>query len=116
MGKGSNATERVTNRRSGPTQPRFFETSNPIPMDIKDMTNDEFISHLMTGYNKHGALVQMVIIDCLQRGLDHYISHKDELLAEDARLREQGRISLINHEAWVSCCEETQQRINDKYS
>ena len=44
--------------------------------NIKDMTNDEFISHLMTGYNKHGALVQMVIIDCLQRGLDHYISHK----------------------------------------
>jgi hypothetical protein len=38
--------------------------------NIKDMTNDEFISHLMTGYNKHGALVQMVIIDCLQRGLD----------------------------------------------
>ena len=33
--------------------------------DIKDMTNDEFISHLMTGYNKHGALVQMVILDCL---------------------------------------------------
>ena len=60
--------------------------------DIKDMTNDEFISHLMTGYNKHGALVQMVIIHCLQRGLDHYISTgKDELLAEDARLREQGR-------------------------
>ena len=27
MGKGSNATERVTNRRSGPTQPRFFKTS-----------------------------------------------------------------------------------------
>ena len=84
--------------------------------DIKDMTNDEFISHLMTGYNKHGALVQMVIMDCLQRGLDHYISHKDELLAEDARIREQGRISLINHEAWVSCCEDTKQRIEEKYS
>ena len=38
--------------------------------NIKDMTNDEFISHLMTGYNKHGALVQMVILDCLQRGLE----------------------------------------------
>ena len=84
-------------------------------MDIKDMTNDQFISHLMT-FSKYGALSQMVILDCLQRGLDHYISHKDELLAEDARLREQGKISLINHEAWVSCCEDTQQRINDKYS
>ena len=84
--------------------------------DIKEMTNGEFMEHLMTGYNKHGALVQMVILDCLERGLDHYISHKDELLAEDERLREEGKISLINHEAWVSCCEETQQRINDKYN
>ena len=91
---------------------------NSIPMDnIKDMTNDEFISHLMTGYNKHGALVQMVVIDCLQRGLDHYISHKDEILEDERKRRENGGgISLINMEAWVSCCEDTQQRINDKYS
>ncbi len=85
--------------------------------NIKDMTNDEFISHLMTGYNKHGALVQMVVIDCLQRGLDHYISHKDEILEDERKRRENGGgISLINMEAWVSCCEDTQQRINDKYS
>ena len=85
--------------------------------DIKDMTNDEFISHLMTGYNKHGALVQMVIIDCLQRGLDHYISAKDEILEDERKRRENGSgISLINMEAWVSCCEDTQQRINEKYS
>ena len=83
-------------------------------MDIKDMTNDEFISHLMTGYNKHGALVQMVIIDCLQRGLDHYISHKEQILEEHRK--PDGRISLINMEAWVECCENTQQRINEKYS
>jgi len=78
------------------------------------MTNDEFISHLMTGYNKHGALVQMVVIDCLQRGLDHYISQKEEILEYHKSGREG--ISLINMEAWVSCCEETKQRINDKYS
>ena len=84
--------------------------------NIKDMTNGEFMEHLMTGYSNYGAMVQMVVLDCLQRGLDHYISHKDELLAEDAKLREQGKISLINHEAWVGCCEETKQRINDKYN
>jgi len=50
--------------------------------NIKDMTNDEFISHLMTGYNKHGALVQMVIMDCLQRGLDDYIDNKEQILAD----------------------------------
>ena len=85
--------------------------------DIKDMTNDEFISHLMTGYNKHGALVQMVVIDCLQRGLDHYISHKDQILEDERKRRENGSgISLINMEAWVECCEETKQRINEKYN
>ena len=84
--------------------------------NIKDMTNDEFISHLMTGYNKHEALVQMVVIDCLQRGLDHYISTKDEILEQAEKDREDGKISLVNMEAWVECCENTQQRINDKYS
>jgi hypothetical protein len=85
--------------------------------NIKDMTNDEFISHLMTGYNKHGALVQMVVIDCLQRGLDHYISAKEEILEDERKRRENGGgISLINMEAWVACCEDTQQRIEDKYS
>ena len=84
--------------------------------NTKDMTNDEFISHLMTGYSKHGALVQMVVIDCLQRGLDHYISHKEEILEEHNKPRENGRISLINMEAWVECCEETQNRINEKYN
>ena len=84
--------------------------------EIKDMTNDEFISHLMTGYNKHGALVQMVVLDCLQRGLSHYIEAKDEILEDAQKSREDGRISLINMEAWVSCCEETMQRLQEKYN
>ena len=84
--------------------------------DVKKMTNDEFMSHLMTGYNNHGPLVQMVVLDCLQRGLDHYISHKDEILAADKADREAGKMSFINMEAWVSCCEETMQRIEAKYS
>lgn len=84
--------------------------------DIKDMTNDEFISHLMTGYNKHGALVQMVIMDCLQRGLNDYIDNKEQVLADYNASREAGKIPLMNMEAWVSCCEDTKQRINDKYN
>jgi len=84
--------------------------------NIQDMTNDEFISHLMTGYSRHGALVQMVGMDCLQRGLNHYISHKDKILEEHNKGRDDGRISLINMEAWVACCEETKERIEDKYS
>ena len=84
--------------------------------NIKDMTNGEFMEHLMTGYNKHGALVQMVVLDCLQRGLSHYIERKDEILEDWNKPREDGRISLMNMEAWVSCCEDTKQRIEDKYS
>ena len=84
--------------------------------DVKEMNNTQFMAHLMDGYSKHGVLVQMVVLDCLQRGLDHYISHKDEILAEHDKNREDGRISLINMKAWVSCCEETKQRIEDKYS
>ena len=84
--------------------------------NIKQMTNDEFISHLMTGYNKHGALVQMVIMDCLQRGLNDYIDNKEQILADYNASRDAGKIPLMNMEAWVSCCEDTQERINDKYN
>ena len=84
--------------------------------NIKSMTNGEFMEHLMTGYNKHGALVQMVIIDCLQRGLNEYIENEDMILEEEQARRNDGRISLVNMEAWLSCCKETLNRIEDKYS
>ena len=84
--------------------------------NIKDMTNDEFMTHLMTGYSKHGALVQLVVIDCLQRGLNEYIENEDMILEEEQARRGDGRISLVNMEAWLSCCKETLNRIEDKYS
>ena len=84
--------------------------------NTQDMTNGEFMEHLMEGYSKHGALVQMVVLDCLQKGLDHYIEIKDELLENDAKMREEGKVSFVNMEAWIACCEETKQRIEEKYS
>ena len=80
--------------------------------DIKDMTNTEFLAHIMEFGSKHGAMV----LDCLQKGLDHYIDIKDELLEHDAKMREEGKMPFINMEAWVACCEETKQRIEDKYT
>ena len=84
--------------------------------NIKGMTNTEFLTHLMDGYSKYGALVQMVVIDCLQRGLNEYIENEDMILEEAEAMRESGRISLINMEAWVACCKETLNRIENKYS
>lgn len=83
--------------------------------DTSDMTNVEFVQHIMN-FSKHGALSQMVVLDCLQRGLEHYISHKDEILEAEKSKRKEGKISLINMEAWVSCCEDNLQRINEKYN
>ena len=83
--------------------------------EIKDMTNDEFMVQLMT-FSKYGALSQMVVLDCLQKGLDNYIENKDSILEQAAKDREAGKISFVNMEAWIACCEETQQRINEKYN
>ena len=58
----------------------------------------------------------MVIMDCLQRGLNDYIDNKEQILADYNASRESGKISLMNMEAWVACCEDTKQRIEDKYS
>ena len=83
--------------------------------DTSNMTNTECVQHIMN-FSKHGALSQMVVIDCLQRGLEHYISHKEEILEADKAKREEGKISLINMEAWVSCCEDNLARIQQKYN
>jgi len=84
--------------------------------NIKDMTNTEFLSHIMDHGSKHGALVQMVIMDCLQKGLDNYINNKDAILEQAEADRKAGRFSFVNMEAWVACCEETKQRIEEKYN
>ena len=84
--------------------------------NIKDMTNDEFISHLMTGYSKYGALVQMVIIDCLQKGLNEYIQAEDEIIAKMREDEANGRYSFVNMESWIGCCKETKERMNEKYN
>ena len=84
--------------------------------NIKQMTNAEFLTHLTEGYSKYGALVQMVVIDCLAKGLDQYIENKEEILAEYKADCEAGKFSFVNMEAWVACCEETKQRFNDKYN
>jgi len=84
--------------------------------DIKDMTNTEFLAHIMDHGSKHGALVQMVIMDCLQKGLDNYIDNKDAILEQAEADRKAGRFSFVNMEAWVACCEETKQRIDKKYN
>lgn len=83
--------------------------------NTSDMTNVEFVQHIMN-FSKHGALSQMVVLDCLQRGLEHYISHKDEILEAEKARREKGQYSLVNMEAWVSCCEDNLQRIQQKYN
>jgi polyhydroxyalkanoate synthesis regulator protein len=85
-------------------------------LNIKDMSNDEFVSHLMTGHNQYGPLVQMVVIDCLQRGLDDYIDNKEYILEQYDKQVEEGKIPIMNMHSWVACCEETMQRINKKYS
>jgi uncharacterized protein YjgD (DUF1641 family) len=84
--------------------------------NIKDMTNTEFLAHIMDHGSKHGALVQMVIMDCLQKGLNNYIHNKDAILEQAEADRKAGKFSFVNMEAWVACCEETKQRIEDKYN
>jgi len=84
--------------------------------EVLDMTNDQFMTHLMTGYNKHGALVQMVILDCLQRGLDDYIDNKEYILEQYDKQVAEGKVPIMNMHSWVACCEETKERINDKYN
>tara|TARA_R100001440_G_scaffold719_9_gene2342 strand:+ start:232 stop:501 length:270 start_codon:yes stop_codon:yes gene_type:complete len=84
--------------------------------NIKDMTNTEFVTHLMDYGSKYGPMVQMVVIDCLQKGLNEYIQAEDEIIAKMREDEANGRYSFVNMESWIGCCKETKERMNEKYN
>jgi polyhydroxyalkanoate synthesis regulator protein len=84
--------------------------------NIQNMTNTEFVAHLMDFGSKYGAMVQMVVIDCIQKGLDEYIQAEDKIIAKMKEDEANGRYSFVNMEAWVACCKETKKRMNEKYN
>ena len=72
----------------------------------------------MTGYSTstgHSFKRPSKTHNCLQRGLSHYIEAKDAILWYDTRPVKTDAFPNMNMEAWVSCCEETMQRIQEKY-
>jgi hypothetical protein len=83
--------------------------------DTKDMTNEEFMANLMTPDSYYGELVQVVILGCLQRGLDEFLNNKDEIIWDYKANLVLGRAS-VNMMKWIECCEEVKQRIEEKYS
>lgn len=84
--------------------------------DIQDMTNEEFMEYLMTGHSVHGQMIPLVIMDCLTKGLDHYLQNKERLIREYQDNNKKGNLSFINVEAWIDSCEEIKDRINNRYN
>ena len=70
---------------------------------IKSMTNEEFVSNLMT-FSDHGALMQILIIDLLAKGAKR--------VAEAPVVDDDG---IINMHAWKSCAVELRNRLVVKY-
>ena len=73
---------------------------------VKNMHNDEFISHLMN-YSKAGPMAQMVII----HAIDSYITAvtKNPLVVKDLP-------GIINKESWVKTCKILKKEIDEKYN
>ena len=83
--------------------------------ETKQMTNAEFVQELMEGYNPHGALAQMVVIDALAKGLELIVSGKDELLKTYDKDQADGKFSFIHIPSWVDCAEGLLDEVNQKY-
>jgi len=98
-----------------------FDSSSPHKsfniyiMNTKTSTNAEFVQDLMEGYNPHGALAQMVVIDALTKGLELIVSGKDELLKTYDKDCKEGKFQVIHIPSWVDCAEGLLDRIDQKY-
>jgi len=80
-------------------------------MNTKTSTNAEFVQDLMEGYNPHGALAQMVVIDALTKGLNLIVDNKEQMLKD---YEESGNF-FIHIPSWVDCAEGLLDRIDQKY-
>ncbi|WP_026709895.1 hypothetical protein [Flavobacterium filum] len=72
------------------------------------MTNTELINKLMNS-SKYGALQQAFIMQGLETFADIVISEKDNLLKEDEKKVNEGKVSFINYKSWIGCAEEIKE-------
>jgi len=85
-------------------------------MNYEKLTNTEFINELMEGYNPHGVLSQMVVIQALEKGLRLMAEGKEELLAQHEQDEQDGNVSLIHIPSWVECTDDLLNKFNTKYN
>lgn len=78
-------------------------------MEGQRETNTEFVTRMME-FSKHGALMQIFIIDALQKRVERILSISDNDLE-----RIFNNNPMISWEAWKSCAEELKSELDKKY-
>jgi hypothetical protein len=73
---------------------------------MKNKTNTEFVTELME-YSKHGALMQLFIIDAL-------IKHSDRVVEHEAEVLQVMENSMIHGPAWVGCAKELKKALENR--
>ena len=84
-------------------------------MNKKTSTHAEFVQDLMEGYNPHGALAQMVIIDALAKGLELIVSGREDMLKEYEQDQKDGKFGFLHIPSWIECAEGLLDEVNQKY-
>lgn len=72
---------------------------------MKRKTNVQFIKHTMD-YSAHGALMQMFVIEGLR-------IYAEQVLADEAGLRESMKNHVVHPEAWIGCAKEFREKLYD---
>jgi len=80
----------------------------------EDWTNEDFMNDLMN-ISPYGILCQAFIIQAIEHYCDKMIADKERILAEDKENQDNGKISIVSHEAWIGIAEDIKTRIVDMY-
>jgi hypothetical protein len=71
---------------------------------MSQKTNTEFVTHLME-FSDHGALMQLAVIDALDKWSDRVIKHEEELM-------KQLEGSMIHGPAWIETAREMRKKLD----
>jgi len=81
-------------------------------MEKERKTNADFIKSLI---EEGHPLNQMFLVDAIEKQCKQIISHKEDILKQEKKDEEDGRINLISMKSWIGVAEDIDKKLKEFY-
>lgn len=83
-------------------------------MAKKIKNNEELVVDMMN-FSPYGGLSQIFIMEAIRRYTEEVIEAEEELLEQERRDEEEGKVSIVSTEGWIGVAKDLKKRMDDFY-